>query len=199
VSIGVREGSGGTLESSAGAGPSIDSVTADSKPRLGLRSECRRRSRCCWRSRSTNCSRRRCWRSVRSRNSRYSRCRSLVESPTCCLSVASLVEGIADDGSEPVPRSHRGGLRGVLRTFATTSRAVIVDGARAPKGRSEAGRARRARDFEAHAIDVAYSAGAICDARPSRPWPRLRGVEYPEGIRNPPWRRKSPRRALRSA
>jgi hypothetical protein len=54
---------------------------------------------------------------------------SLAESPTCCLSVASLVGGIADDGSEPVPRSHRGGLRGVLRAFAMTSRAVIADGA----------------------------------------------------------------------
>ena len=72
-------GSGGTLESSAGAGPSIDSVSAA----LGLLNECRLRSRCCSRSRSMNCSRRRCRRSVRSRKSRYLRgiCPITVMSP----------------------------------------------------------------------------------------------------------------------
>jgi hypothetical protein len=84
-SIGRRGGSGGTLESSAGAGPSIDSMVSNSVSRLGLQNACRARSCCSWTSRSMSCSRRRSWRSVRSRKSRYFRCRSLLEEPRCCL------------------------------------------------------------------------------------------------------------------
>jgi hypothetical protein len=87
----VPGGSGGPLESSACAGPSIDSVIADSTCGFALRND-RRRLRCCWPIRSRNCSCRRRWRSVRSRNSRYFRCRS---------SVSSLVGGIAMNVSEP--------------------------------------------------------------------------------------------------
>jgi hypothetical protein len=71
VSYGVdpvpRAGSGGTLESSPGAGPSIDSITAS--PDVG--NECRERSRCSCRSRRRCCSRRCRWRSARSRKSPY--------------------------------------------------------------------------------------------------------------------------------
>ena len=74
VDPGPRAASGGTLESSPGAGPSIDSMTAS----LGLAAnECRRRSSRSWSSCRTSCSRRRCWRSACSRKSRYGRCRSL--------------------------------------------------------------------------------------------------------------------------
>jgi len=65
-------GSGGTLESSPGAGPSIDSMTASG----GLVNECKRRSRCSSSSRRTCCSRRRRWRSARARKSPYRRRRS---------------------------------------------------------------------------------------------------------------------------
>ena len=59
----IRLDSGGTLESTVGAGPPISSMVAA----LGLSNECRRRSCCCSMSCSICCSRRRCWRSLRLR------------------------------------------------------------------------------------------------------------------------------------
>lgn len=110
-----RAGSGGTLDSSAGTGPSTDSVTGDSTPGAGLRNE-RRRIRCCWRIRSRNCSCRSCWRSVLSRRSRNFRCCSLADERTSGLLVASLVGGMDHDVSRRVERIHRGTLRVLLRT-----------------------------------------------------------------------------------
>jgi DNA-binding CsgD family transcriptional regulator len=109
-------GSGGTLESSAGAGPSIDSVTTDPTPGVGLRNEGRRRLCSCRVTRSMNRSCRRCWPSVRSRNFRY----------RCCRSLSSLVGDITNDVSQPVPRVHRGRLRDVLRTSEQRFRVEVL-------------------------------------------------------------------------